>query len=308
MRIAILGATSHIAKGLIYNFLKDENYELNLYARNIEKLKSFLNDTLTNTFENIFSIDNFGLEEFDVIINCVGFGTPEKVSNAEEQIFMVTEKYDNLILKNLKSNKDTLYLNFSSGAVYGSSFKEPASQKSFEKTYLNNIKKTDYYRLAKLNSEAKHRAFCGLSIIDIRVFGYISPFIDKNSGYLFSELLNCISKSDIFKTNDADIIRDYIGMEDLYTLVLKVISKKGSNFAIDSFSKKYISKFSILKALEKEFGLKYEITDYRELVPTGIKSNYYSINKSDKITFNPEKTSLEVIIDTMKILLKKDRK
>lgn len=41
-KIAILGATSHIAKGLIYNFNKEEANELFLFARSIDRLQGFL--------------------------------------------------------------------------------------------------------------------------------------------------------------------------------------------------------------------------------------------------------------------------
>ena len=43
-RIAILGATSHIAKGLILNFIKSKENELFLFARIPKKVKKFLQE------------------------------------------------------------------------------------------------------------------------------------------------------------------------------------------------------------------------------------------------------------------------
>ncbi len=76
--IAVLGATSHIAKGLIYNFnKKSQEYDLTLFARNIEKTEEFCNKEKINP-SNIKEFNSFDDGIYDVIINCVGEGKPKK--------------------------------------------------------------------------------------------------------------------------------------------------------------------------------------------------------------------------------------
>jgi hypothetical protein len=46
LKIAILGANSHIAKGLINNFLSEKSNSLYLYTRSSGKCKNFLSSLL----------------------------------------------------------------------------------------------------------------------------------------------------------------------------------------------------------------------------------------------------------------------
>jgi short-subunit dehydrogenase len=57
MNIAILGATSHIAKGLIYNYNKKGTNKLFLFARSTDRLREFL--------KSIECGENFHLKSFD---------------------------------------------------------------------------------------------------------------------------------------------------------------------------------------------------------------------------------------------------
>jgi hypothetical protein len=47
--------------------------------------------------------DEFSGERYDAIINCIGIGDPAVLKIAKDQIFRLTEYYDNLILDNLKN-------------------------------------------------------------------------------------------------------------------------------------------------------------------------------------------------------------
>lgn len=93
MNIAIWGATSHIAKGLIHNFGDKET------------LHPF----------NRGEYDYLHMTELDVIINCVGVGTNPK---PKTKYFTVTEKFDNLAINYLKKHSECLYISFSSGVVH----------------------------------------------------------------------------------------------------------------------------------------------------------------------------------------------
>ena len=71
-KIAILGATSHIAKNLVFNFKKSEKNILFLFARSKDKLDDFLKIFNCNEKINKIDINDFCNEKYDAIINCIG--------------------------------------------------------------------------------------------------------------------------------------------------------------------------------------------------------------------------------------------
>ena len=75
-KIAILGATSHIAKGLIFNFTKSKKDELFLFARFPDKVKNFLRVNNLGLNCHIYGFKYFQRGEYDVVINCVGLVSP----------------------------------------------------------------------------------------------------------------------------------------------------------------------------------------------------------------------------------------
>ena len=305
-RIAILGATSHIAKGLIDNFCKDGEVKLNLFARSPDKIRDFLKSINCPKVCNISSFGKFAKGNYDVVINCVGIGNPALLKDTGAAIFELTETYDNLIFSYLKNHKESIYINFSSGAVYGREFNSPVNYSSVNSVNVNALDETSYYSIAKLHSEAKHRASLGFKIIDLRIFAYFSRFIDLDSHYLITGMINSIMSGKVFKTGKNNIIRDYVGPEDLYSLVCSCI-KKGSNDAYDVYTRMPVKKFDILKSFHKEFGLKYKISDrYSSTSVTGPKEVYWSKNrKAKELGFKPAYSSLKLLIKETKAILGK---
>ena len=293
-RIAILGATSHIAKGLIYNFCKDRTNKLYLFARSDDRVKDFLISINCGAVSKVEPLAEFGKDQYDVIINCVGIGDPALLKDARASIFELTEAYDNLILNYLKNSKKSIYINFSSGAVYYAN--------------VNALDEACFYSIAKLNSEAKHRSSQGLKIIDLRVFAYFSRFIDLKSRYLITGIINSIRNKKVFKTGKNNIVRDYIGPEDLFSLVRCCI-EKGSNGAYDVYSRKPVRKLDLLKSFHKEFGLEYKISGARILDSvTGAKEIYCSKNrKAQELGFKPKYDSLKLLIKETEAILGKRR-
>src|SRR3989344_6782454 len=99
--IAILGATSHIAKGLIYNFLQDGGFSLHLYARSPEKSGNFraaMGKSPDNGRLVYGGFDGFLKGSYDAVFNCVGVGTINKLGKDYSRYFTVTEEYDNLAI------------------------------------------------------------------------------------------------------------------------------------------------------------------------------------------------------------------
>ncbi|MCX6727155.1 MAG: NAD-dependent epimerase/dehydratase family protein, partial [Candidatus Shapirobacteria bacterium] len=245
MRIAILGATGHIAKGLIENFISDTSHQLFLFSRSLASFNGYpveLPEKRVTTLTN----DSFGQYKYDAVINCVGVGDPQKVKELSGQIFSITEKFDRLVLNYLIQYPKCRYINFSSGAVYGKEIDDIISEQSMLKLAVNNIGDKDYYAIAKLNSEAKHRSFPELTIVDIRVFSYFSRYINLNAKFLITEILSSILEKKVFLTDSNDIIRDFIGPKDLFNLVDLCLKHPGHlNMALDVYSKKPVKKMQI---------------------------------------------------------------
>lgn len=305
MKVAILGATSHIAKGLIRNFSKRDDIELFLYARNTEGLNSFL--CLAQVQQKkitSYSMEKFGNVAYDTVINCVGIGIPDKVNAAREGIFFLTEQFDSLIMNYIGSSKKTKYINFSSGAIYGSSFDTPVHASSNSVIEVNNITAIDYYRIAKINSEAKHRA-TNAGIIDLRIFNYFSRDIDITSKYLITEIITCIKEKKPFRTGSNNLFRDFVHPGDLSDLVYLCLCAETQNAAFDVYSASPISKQEILEYFKKTYFLEVNIDDSQLIhSATGCKNIYYSTNKeAERLQYFPRFSSMDAIVDESSALL-----
>lgn len=303
-KIALLGATGYIGKSLLYEFFDDsEKVELFLFSRSKDKVKVLLKDKPKSLIAKVYSFVEFSLHDYDVVINCTGIGSPVVLNEQPESIFKVTEEIDNMVLAYLSEKPKTLYINLSSGAVYGDNFQKPITKETKTILNINNI--SEYYSIAKINAEAKHRAIRNLNIVDLRVFAFFSRFVDDSSGFLMSEIINCIKNRKVFKTNNENIVRDYISPKDLFLLIKSVMKKKNINDFFDVYSLKPVKKFELLASLEKKYKLKYSINKASKNVGVLSKKVYYSKDrKLKKIGYLPKLSSLEGIeveIDKMNI-------
>lgn len=303
--IAILGATGHIAKSLTYFLAPSKTEQLYLIARSINRLHSFLDSIDSRRLVNTRSFNEFFHEEYDVIINCVGLGDPAKVNDAGISVLRLTEHFDNMVLDYLGAHPKTMYINFSSGAVYGTDFDRPVDESTSSVVNVNHITAQDFYRIAKMNSETKHRALNNLSIIDLRIFGYFSRFIDLGSQFFLSEVISCVQQRKELLTNPSDIMRDYVHPRDLVSLIELCIAQPFLNDVLDVFSMKPVTKFEILDYFRREYGLEYRVErDTHVLASTGPKSIYYSNNRrAESIGYSPRFTSMESIIEESKVIL-----
>ncbi len=304
-KIAILGATSHIAKGLIYFLNEEQDFSLSLFSRNPAIISEFLQKLKIIKNPDICDIKTFASNKYDVIINCIGVGNPEKLSEISGKIFDLTEQFDNIILSYLQIYPESLYINISSGAVYGKDFSKPASNQSACTIDINEPDYGTLYSIAKINSECKHRAHSNFNIVDLRVFNYFSRFINIEYKYLLSEIIKSIKKDTFFQTSSLNVIRDYVHPYDLTELLKCCIKKRRINVALDVYSKAPIEKFLLIDWFIKEYGLKINIQKYvGKPSPTGVKINYYSkCKKAENYGYFPKYTSLKTIeCETKKIL------
>ena len=305
MRIAILGANSQIAKDLLLSFSKKKKYEFSLFVRKAELLKKWINNKNLNKNYQVQEYSNFNNnQKYDLIINFVGVGDPVKAQNMGSDIFKITEQYDDMALDYVKCNKETKYFFLSSGAVYGGDYEKPVNEKTVAMIDINNLGPTNWYTIAKLYAEAKHRSLSDLPIVDIRVFNYFSHRQNMDTRFLITDIARAIKNKEVFKTSPNNIVRDFITPPDFYNLIRTIIDFKPINIALDCYTKSPVSKFDLLNGLKSEIGLDYEVENGIDIVnATSIKSNYYSLNKAAKsINYNPENTSLEGIIQEIGFL------
>lgn len=304
-KIAILGSTGYIGISLANEFFeKEEVVKLFLFSRSKSKIKNLARDILKKENFSAHTLDEFCLFDYDVIINCAGIGNPVVMKKDPKNIFKVTEEIDNIVLDYLFRNPKSLYINLSSGAVYGSDFKKAITEKTKSTLVVSNMGISDYYSVAKINSEAKHRSMKNLNIVDLRVFSFFSRFVMADSSFLMSEIFTCIKENKVFKTNQNNIIRDYLCPDDLFSLLKVVMKKKKINEAFDVYSLKPVSKFELLAFLQKKYGLKYVILKSLKNEKSLFKNIYYSKNKKlANLGYKPRHSSLEGITNEINKIL-----
>ena len=136
-----------------------------------------------------------------------------------------------------------------------------------------------YYGIATIHAEAEHRAHKNMGIIDLRLFGYFSRFIDLNTKYLMNEAFHCLRRQKEFVTGPANIFRDYLNSRDLVSFITLCFDRDRLNDAFDLYNLEPISKFGILDYFHRYFGLEYK--NQEELYypsATGVKIHYYFRN------------------------------
>jgi nucleoside-diphosphate-sugar epimerase len=307
MRIAILGATSSIARDLIRLIILNASHQLYLFSRNQAGVSQWLSSIPphdTNRIDNQEYSQFLSGQDYDLVINFVGIGDPVRAANIGSSIFGVTHKYDELCLAYLQINPACRYIFISSGAAYGSIFDKPATAISRSTFPINEISKQDWYGVAKMYTEVCHRS-TNFPIVDIRIFNYFSSTLSIDANFFISELIRAIKKKTLFLTSKEDIIRDYVGSVDFFHLINAILSAPPTNTVVDCYSAKPINKYLILKSFEEEFGLKYEFTvEPVGINATGNKSCYYSTNYSAKnLGYIPSKNSLDLLISESRKVL-----
>ena len=299
MKIAILGATSQIAQDLILSFSKCKDYDFSIFGRNVALLQKWINsESLSDKYQVQEYSEFANHQKYDVIINFVGIGDPIKAQKMGSNIFKITEQYDDMALDYVRCHKETKYIFLSSGAVYGGKYEEPVNENTVAMIDINNLDSTDWYTVAKLYAEAKHRSLSDLPIVDIRVFNYFSHTQNMDARFLITDIVRAIKNKEVFKTSAENIVRDFITPPDFYRLIQAIIDYSPINLALDCYTKAPVSKLDLLANFESKFGMQYKINKSVDIInATGAKLNYYSTNYMAKdIGYKPKKNSLDGII------------
>ena len=303
--IAILGATGHIGKSLLFTMQNNGNFRISCYARSKQKLESFLSDIGGGADLQCFdNIDAILALKHDVIVNCVGVGDPSALREIGPAIFTLTEKFDDIVLEYLNRNPNSLCINLSSGAVYGTEFTNSVVSGASAQVPINDITPDQYYRTAKICSEVRHRAHSDRRIVDLRVFSFFSRFIDLASNYLITELIRCSRNGQTFVTDETDIIRDFIDATDLVQIISACAENGFMNTAFDLYSKSPVTKWEMIRYFQAKYGLRIALSSEHNLSVTGAKSNYYSQDRRLRtIGYSPTFGSLETIANEAMVLI-----
>ena len=307
MRLAILGASSQIAKDLILSFsASSPSFELVLFSRRPAELDKWMALRGIAKKYSSFEYEDFGTpNKFDAIINFVGIGDPGQTATMGSSILDVTLTYDQLALAYIKENPSCRYLFLSSGAAYGDVFNEPVTKNTKAAVPINQLNAHDWYSVAKLYAECCHRALSGYSIVDIRVFNYFSHTQDISSRFLMTDIVRAIKSNEVLMVGPENIIRDFFGPDDFCLLVSCILNAPPLNAVIDCYTKEPIDKFSLLEVMKSEFGLQYQFTNEPVSVnATGLKSQYYSKNHcAEAFGYVPARKSLDVVREQARLVL-----
>ena len=306
-KIAILGATSQIARDLVVSFATNGGHDLTLFARRPEAVVQWLEVV---GLGGRYAVADFSVfdpdQHFDVILNFVGVGNPALAVAMGASILDVTLKYDELVLNYLRYHPDCRYLFLSSGAVYGSNFEQPVDENSKATIAINHLKSQDWYAIAKLYAECRHRSLAHLPIVDIRVFNYFSHTQDMEARFLITDIVRAIRNKTVLKISCDYMVRDYIGPDNFYQLVNAILTSSATNDVVDCYSKEPIDKHTLLTELQANFGLQYEFVQTATGInATGNKPYYYSTNKrAANFGYVSTLNSLMIIHNELKYIIK----
>ncbi len=307
MRVAILGATSQIARDLITSCATESDKHLHLFARRPDAVTKWLASAGLPGRYPVDNFSGFATREFDAVINFVGVGNPAKAVALGKSIFDITLKFDEMVLNYLQTHQDCRYLFLSSGAAYGSSFQEPAQRNTPAIIPINRLAPQNWYGVAKLHAECRHRAHSDFSIIDIRVFNYFSHTQNISARFLITDILRAIRDKEVLKISPENIERDFLHPSDFYNLVSTMLASPATNTVVDCYSRAPVDKLTLLEAMKEEFGLSYKITKTSVSVnATGSKPCYYSLNThAADFGYQPVLSSIEGVVKEASMILER---
>lgn len=300
MRIAVLGATSLIARDLVSRLSLLGRDDLFLFARRPQAVINWLASVGLSERHPVADYGGFSASmSFDVILNFVGVGNPARLAKMDVSVFDVSRQYDEMALDYLQQHPGCRYVFLSSGAAYGATYEDPVTEDTKATCPVNHFQTQDWYGIAKLHAELRHRALINSPIIDIRVFSYASRYMDLSSRYLLADALRSIFENTVLTTSPASIQRDFIHPDDLFELVNAALISDERNTAVDCYSKRPAEKFELLNALSQRFGLRYETLESKSyLIATGMKPQYFSLNRrASAFGYAPKWGSVEGVLD-----------
>jgi nucleoside-diphosphate-sugar epimerase len=306
-QIAIVGASSQIAKDLIRSFAAHGRSGLLLYVRDVDAMNAWLLASGLAGVGAVLAYERYGEAPHAAVLNFVGVGDPHRAAAMGASIFEITQRFDDLVMAELARHPQRRYVFLSSGAAYGNAFEEPANAQTQARIPINAITPQDYYATAKLHAEVRHRARPDLAVVDLRVFNYFSRTQDVNARFFITDIARAVQTGEILRTSADFMVRDYLHPADFHQLVTCVLEAAPANCAVDCYSRAPVDKPTLLQAMHQRFGLRYEIAPAGVgAAPnaTGAKPNYYSLNRiATRFGYSPALSSIDGVLEEMAALL-----
>jgi nucleoside-diphosphate-sugar epimerase len=304
MKIAILGASGHIGASLADKLSRRSGFDLVLFSR---RPSASLTGLALGTTVSQRAIADLNFSGCDIVINAIGLGAPEKIVAAGADILRLTFEWEEKIKAALLEAPECLYVFISSGAVYGRLDQKSASSDSVAEFSINGTEVGSEYAKAKLVAEVLHRSWRHNRILDVRIFGYASQFIDLRSTFFLSQIYHALLEEKVFFTGQQDMVRDYVGANEVVSLVESVAHRPQVNDAVDLFSLAPANKFAIMDAM-RQFGLKCEVVEDAELAIAPARIHYFtSFLRASEYGYRPQRSSLEIVVATAEALLSQRR-
>jgi nucleoside-diphosphate-sugar epimerase len=310
MRIALLGASSQIARDLAPLFAREPDVELARFVRDVDADAAWREAAGGAGVPAARALAGFdAAESFDAVINFIGAGDPARAAALGESILEITRRHDELVMSYLQRHPSCRYLFLSSGAAYGADFEQPAEATTRATFPINDLGPRHWYGLAKFHAECRHRASPGLAIVDLRVFSYVSRSLDTGSRFLVADIARALASDQTLVTSAHDIRRDYICPDDLFALMRSVLAAPAANLALDCYSLAPVGKMQLLEHLGRRHGLRHARTDAPAGInATGLKPNYFSNNrKAARFGYAPRFDSLTAVTDAIEHILSQGR-
>lgn len=300
--IAILGASSQIAKDLMVSLSGAGQGGLQLYVRDVESAQRWLEQHRLGQHCSLYHYADYGCHAHDAVLNFVGVGDPQRAAAMGGEIFAITQQFDDLVMDGLRLYPQRRYIFLSSGAAYGSSFLEPARADTPARIAINALAPQEYYAVAKLHAEARHRAHPQLAITDLRVFNYFSRTQDLAARFFITDILRAIRDGRTLHTSADYMVRDFLHPSDFHRLVACVLAAPPRNQALDCYTRAPVDKPALLAAMQDAFGLDYDIAPASSAAmanvnATGAKPHYYSLHhQAAEIGYAPAHSSLDGVL------------
>ena len=247
-------------------------------------------------------LQDFDASAFELVINGIGAGDPARVASMGSAILGITSHWDDVILSGMGSG--THYVFLSSGAVYGGGFDRPVTWADTLAISVNSIGAIPPYTIAKLYSEAKHRACAELPILDLRIFGYADEAIDRSGRFFLSELAKSVADGSQFETSALDMTRDYAGCRELADLIIAWRVSGAPNFTADLYTTAPVTKNELLDVASTLFGIDVNRSNAANFrAPTAAKTVYASANHAaETLGYTPKRSALTIVLEMLRAI------
>ncbi|SEK57207.1 Nucleoside-diphosphate-sugar epimerase [Roseateles sp. YR242] len=305
--LAFLGANSQIARDLILSMAASGRDDLLLFGRDVAALQHWIEVNGLGRQCHAAGYDAYGHTPHDAVLNFVGVGDPRKAVEMGASIFEITQHFDDLVLRGLADHPDRRYIFLSSGAVYGDAFQQPVGAQTQARVAINQLGPQDWYAVAKLHAEARHRSRAQTAIVDLRVFNYFSRTQSLASRFFITDLLRAVRDRETVTVSPDYMVRDFLHPSDFHRLVDAVLAAPPANAALDCYTTAPVDKPTLLQSLHERFGLAYQFSAPAANVAvnaTGAKPHYYSLNrKAEAFGYTPAHSSISGVLEEAAALL-----